>query len=295
LVSGATHLIGLVVPDVTNPYFSAVVRGIETVARDEGYQVMLCNTDEKPEVEELLLRGLLDRSVDGLIVAPAKETSEMPPVYEDAGVPLVFIDRILGVGNFDSVMVDNIGGSKLAVEHLVAAGHHRIALIGGPLDTSPGRERHVGFVDAMEDRGLPVQDDYVVISDFRERGGYQAALTLAAIQPPPTAVVVGNNLMSIGALKAFHDVGLALPDDLSMIGFDDFALSELITPPLTVVSRPMEEQGVLAMRLLADRLSRRPHRLAQHLVMDVHLVIRGSVKPAKDARPVGVPPVAARR
>ncbi len=277
LVSGATHLVGVVVPDVTNPYFSAVVHGMETIAQDHGYQVMLCNTDESSDREEVLLRGLLQRSVDGIVMAPAQEVVVLPPILEKIRVPVVFIDRILGVGNFDSVMVDNVGGSRQAVEHLAAAGHERIGFVGGPLNTSPGRERHVGFVAAMEARELPIVDDYVVIADFRERGGYQACLHLVGLRPPPTAIFVANNLMTMGALRALYSVGVRVPADISIVGFDDIALSELISPPLTVVSRPMEEQGVLAMRLLIDRLQRRPRRAAQHLILDTKLIPRESV------------------
>lgn len=283
LASGASHVVGMVVPDVTNPYFSAVVQGVETIAQDHGYQVMLCNTDENPEREETLLRGLLARSVDGIVMAPAKEAAVLPSVFREIRVPVVFIDRVLGVGEFDSVMVDNVGGTRQAVEHIAAAGHERIAFIGGPLDTSPGRERHAGFLAAMEGLGLPIVDSYVAIADFREHGGYQAALGLVSLRPAPTAVLVANNLMSVGALKALHSVGIRVPADISIVGFDDILLSELITPPLTVVARPMEEQGVLAMKLLIDRLQRRPTRSPEHLVLDTKLVPRGSVgAPAAD-------------
>jgi LacI family transcriptional regulator len=283
LVSGTTHLVGVVVPDITNPYFSSVVKGIESVGRDNGYHVMLCNTDESADLEEVVIHELLERSVDGLIMAPAKEEPALPPELADLRVPVVFVDRILGVGEFDAVQVNNAGGMRQAVEHVAELGHERIALISGPLDTSPGRQRYEGFVEGMEARGLELVEEYVALGDFREAGGLQAALRLAGMRPTPTAIVSANNLMSMGALKAFHSLGITLPDDMSFVGFDDLELAELISPPLTVVSRPMEQQGVLAMKLLLDRVEKRPTRPAQSLVLDTTLIPRGSTGPPAPA------------
>jgi len=177
------------------------------------------------------------------------------------------------------VLVDNAGGAAAAANHLLDLGHERIGFICGPLDTTPGRGRHEGFRTALEGRGLELDPDCLQIGDFREQSGYQSALRLLALERPPTAVFAANNLMSIGALHAFHELGIRLPDDLSFIGFDDLDLCELLASPLTVIERPMEEQGALAARLLLNRLSGRPGTSRRRIVLETRLVIRRSCAP----------------
>jgi LacI family transcriptional regulator len=280
LKSGRTGAIALVVPDITNPFFAAVVRGAESVSSAEGYTVFLSNTDESPEREAAVLEDLLGR-VDGIILGPASEDDENPLAVHRAGVPLVFIDREIhgSAVDFDTVLVDNRGGARGAVEHLVGLGHRRIAIISGPLESTPGRERFEGFSAAMAAAGLDLPDNHVQFGAFREREAYQAMLRLLALPNPPTAVFVGNNLMTIGALHAVRDMAVRVPDELSIIGFDDHVFADLLAPPLTVVSRPMEDQGVLAMRLLLNRLEGRADATPRRIVLDTELTIRGSTGP----------------
>lgn len=276
LKSGITHLVALVVPDVSNPFFAEVVKGSEAVSRRAGYHILLANTDESVEREHELFEALSGR-VDGIILAPATEGAEAVADLRSAGIPIVFLDRELhGNEAFDCVLVDNAGGARLAVEHLISLGHERIGLISGPIDTTPGRGRHEGFVETLTDAGIELPSSYVQIADFREEGGYQAALRLLAAEPPPSAVFAANNLMSIGALRAFDTLGVTTPDELSFVGFDDLKLAGLLKPSLTVVSRPTEEQGALAMRLLLDRLSGKDDMPARRIVLDTQLTVRGS-------------------
>jgi LacI family transcriptional regulator len=276
LKSGITHLIALVVPDVSNPFFAEVVKGSEAVSRRAGYNILLVNTDESVEREHELLAALSGR-VDGIILAPATERAEAVADLRGTGAPIVFLDRELhGNEDFDCVLVDNAGGARLAAEHLIALGHKRIGLISGPIDTTPGRGRHEGFVDALEQAEIELPPSYVQIADFREQGGYQAALRLLAAEPPPSAIFAANNLMAIGALRALATVGVATPDELSFVGFDDLKLAELLKPSLTVVSRPTEEQGALAMRLLLDRLGGNEDVAARRIMLETQLTVRGS-------------------
>lgn len=276
LKSGMTRAIGIVVPDVTNPYFAAVVKGIETVARQERYRMYLANTDESVERENEVLAGLAGL-VDGLILAPATEQDKTPLALRRAGIPVVFIDReIEGGAGFDSVLVDNAGGAAAAVQHLVSLGHERIGFMSGPRDTTPGRGRYEGFQAALLAAGLEPEPGLLHDGDFRQESGYQGALRLLALERPPTAIFTANNLMSIGALRAFHDMGVRLPDDLSFVGFDDLDLGELLAPPLTVVDRPTEEQGALAARLLLNRLGGRAGAGPSRVVLQTRLLVRGS-------------------
>lgn len=288
LKSGRTRSIGVAVPDVTNPFFAAVVMGIESACREDGYHVFLCNTEESSERERAVLSELYGR-VDGIILAPATEDARTANDLRRADVPIVFLDReITDCADYDSVVVDNAGGGRQAAEYLLELGHERIAMIGGPLDTTPGRGRHEGFVAAIEAAGLEMAPDLVQIGDFRQASGYQAALRLLGLHPAPTAIFAANNAMAMGALHAFHEMHVRLPDELSFLSFDDLELGELLSPPLTTISRPMREQGVLAMRLLRNRLEEggeQPPR--RRTVLATHLKVRGSCAPPPKRSPAG--------
>ena len=279
LKSGTTRAIGVVVPDITNPYFAAVVKGIESVTRDDDYDLLLCNTDESVDRERRVVATLIAKKVDGLLMAPATEHGEPPSYLLSTGVPTVFIDRQLAEGAFDCILVDNLGGAAQAAAHLAALGHRRIGMISGSLETTPGRERYEGFVEGLHGAGLELSDLYTEFSDFRAGGGYQSMLRLLAARPQPTAVFVANNLMAMGALRAIHDLGLRIPEHVSFLSFDKLDLGELLNPPLTFIDRPAEEQGILAMRLLLSRMERREMGSPRTIRMEVKLIEGASCAP----------------
>ncbi len=266
-------------PDVSNPFFAAVAKGVESVSRQLELKVFLSNTDESVELERDVLQGLIGR-VDGVILAPARERSDNTAGLRSAGVPVVLLDRRLAdATDLDSVLVDSHGGACSAVEHLLSLGHRRIGLVSGPLDTTPGRERYDGYVAALETAGIGVDPALVQAGDFKVDSGYQATLRLLGSPSNVTAIFSANNLMSIGVLRALHHIGVRVPEEVSVIGFDDLELAELLRPPLSVISRPAVEQGVLAMRLLRNRIEEKGPRLAQKIVLDTHLLARGSCAP----------------
>ncbi len=277
LKSGRTRTIGVVVPDITNPYFAAVVKGLESATRERGYRVVLGNSDESAEREDDLLADMAQQ-VDGVILAPATEGDRSPLRLREAGVPVVFVDRdLVGGEQFDSVLVNNHEGGRQAARHLLALGHTRIAAINGGQDTTPGRGRREGFVEALAGGGVAIDAEHDLVGDFREDSGYQLTLRLLSSRRPPTALFTANNLMTLGALKALHDMRVDVPGQLSLIGFDDLDTGPLLRPPLTVVDRPMVEQGVLAMRLLLRRLEGPAgDRTPRHVVLGTRLIERGS-------------------
>ena len=277
LKSGRTNMIGVVVPDITNPYFAAVVKGMESASRGRGYRIILANSDESGDREDELLAELIHQ-VDGVILAPATEQEQTPLHLRDAGVPLVFIDRdLVGGEQVDAVLVNNREGGRQAASHLLSLGHTRIAVISGQQDSTPGRGRREGFVDRLTEAGVELPPEFDLIGDFREDSGYQLTLSLLSLEEPPTAVFTANNLMTLGALKALHAMRVSVPDQISIIGFDDLDTGPLLNPPLTVIDRPMVEQGVLAMRLLLQRLGREDQdRSPRRVVLDTKLIQRGS-------------------
>lgn len=276
LRSGRTGSIAVIVPDVTNPFFAAVVKGAEAVARQDNYNLFLYNTDESVDREADVLADLVGR-VDGLILAPTEESDQAPLRAQQAGLPVVFLDReIDGSPMFDTVLVDNAGGSRRAADHLLDLGHRRIAIVNGAPHSTPGRQRREGFLAALKSRGVEPPEGYQEYGDFREERAYQAVMRLLALEHPPTALYVANNMMTVGALRALHDIGVRVPDQLSIVGFDDLQLAALLFPPLTVVDRPMEEQGALAMRLLLRRLRETRDSAPRRIVLETKLLVRGS-------------------
>ena len=275
LRSGRHSCVGVIVPDITNPLFAALVDGIESVFAADNIRVLLANSKEDPVHEAALVADLASRT-DGLILIPPIETDPVLDQLALVGIPVVLVDRVLSTGpDVDFVVVDNRHGAQLAAEHLISLGHIEIAVISGPLSSFPGRERHEAFLQTLSDHGQPARPEHVRVSDFRVEGGYKSMASLLDEQIPPTAVFCANNLISIGALRLLRDRGVAIPDEMSVLGFDDLDLSELLNPPLTVIDRATFALGSNAAELLRARLAT-PDRQQQHLTLPVQLVVRGS-------------------
>lgn len=286
LKSGRNHAIGVIVPDITNPFFAALVKGIESEARGSGFELILGNSDEDAAIESSLVAAISQR-VDGMIIAPVVEDAAAVAGFIAGGSPAVLVDRDIVAGvvgetaarqTVDRVLVDNAAGAALAVEHLAGLGHRAIAVISGPLDSTPGRARHAGFLDEMARLRLPMSADLVRIADFREEGGYTSMAELVDLPERPTAVFVANNLMAIGALRLLNDRQIPVPGSVSVIGFDDLSFAPLLNPPLSVIRRPDVLQGATAARLLLRRLLAKPGKEIppERLSLPVELVIRGS-------------------
>lgn len=284
LKSGRTCTIGVVVPDVTNPFFAAVAKGLEQVCQGHSFRMLLANSGESAENEQEILADLVHR-VDGVILAPATEQDDAPLQLRAAGVPAVFLDRELAGGEpFDAVLVDNVGGARAAAEHLAGLGHTRIAVINGPVNTTPGRGRREGFLAGLADAGLELAPEYDLMGGFREDTAHRIALQLLALPKPPTAIFTANNLMTVGVLKALQDMRVDVPGEISVLGFDDLTLGSLLRPPLTCIDRPDVEQGALAMRLLLSRLTNEAPGAPRRIVLDTQLVLRESTASPRKAR-----------
>ncbi len=282
LKSGKTGAIALVVPDITNPFFASVVRGAESITAQDGHTIFLANTDESDDRETEVIDDLMNR-VDGMLLAPTSEQTLNPQRLADAGVPTVLIDREApSTGSFDAVLVDNFGGARAGTEYLHSKGHEQIATIAGSIDSTPGRLRLEGYQVAMAAIGIEPAADFVQQGGFRKQGGYQAMMRLLGLPHPPTAVFVANNLMTIGALRAIKDIGVRIPDDLSIVGFDDHPFSEIVDPPLTVIDRPMQQQGALAMRMLLSRMNGDLVQPARRVVLETRLLERSSCGPPRE-------------
>jgi DNA-binding LacI/PurR family transcriptional regulator len=243
--------IGVVVPDITNPHFSEAVGVFEKAAFSNGYRLLLCSTDETVAKQRAYLQVLADERATGVIVAAADARGSGLAHLFELGIHVVAFDREVADARADTVVTDNVDATRKATEHLIWLGHTRIAYIGGRLDVETGADRLTGYTAAMRAAGLT---PFPVDGGFRVDAAERETAALLAVANRPTALVVGNNLMTLGALHAIRAAGLALPDDLALVAVDDPAWAALVDPPLTVVAQPVEKMAELAMALLFERL-----------------------------------------
>src|SRR3954454_24151586 len=266
MITGKTFTIGVVVADIENPFFARVTRGISDAARSAGFEVVLVNTDENVTVERTALKVLLDKQVDGVIVAPAssQEVDHLHTAHE-CGAEIVLIDRRAPGLEADAVLIDNRTAARNAVERLLAAGHRRIALVTGggdgagaaprpPRQLSTGTERIEGYRAALEAAGLPESTKYLRATAFDQSRAERLTTELLALDQPPTALFASDLVVALGALRAVRAKGLTIPAELAFVAFDDADWTTLITPPLSVVAQPAYDMGRKAAEVLIDRI-----------------------------------------
>lgn len=276
LVRRLSPTIGLVLPDIANPFFPALTRGVEDRASEFGFTVLLVNTDGDPARERRAVRSLLEHRVGGVILVTAQRGQRVVSDILAQGVPLVVMDRRAGAENVSTVTVDNVEGARLAVDHLLDLGHRRIAFIGGVPGAATAAGRLQGYRLALRSRGILLDPSLVAVGHFQYDGGYKAMRALLAHRP--TAVFAANDLMALGAIKAAREAGMEVPQDVSVVGFDDIPMAEMAHPPLTTVRQPAYEMGREAARLLVEFV-RGTGGSPRDVVLPAELVIRRSTAP----------------
>lgn len=258
-----THTIGMLVPDVTNPFFTDMMRGVEDEARENGYSVILCNSNEDPRQERRNLSTLYSRRVDGGLLAPVDPQSGVDPLVRRR-FPLVFFDRIPPGFKGAGVVLDNVCGAYEATRHLIALGHRRIAIIAGRLSVSTGFDRLEGFRKAMQECHVPLLDEYLQDGDFKFEKAYQCGMELLQLPFPPTAIFCCNNKMILGLMRALGELRVPCPEKVSVVGFDDFDWAESFRPQLTTVRQPTYELGRRAMQKLLRKVASPPQKEFLH-------------------------------
>jgi len=277
LVQRQTRILGVMVSDLQNPFFAAVVSGIQESAEERGFRVLITTGDRTPSVEESAIENLLELRVDGLILASPRVGDEVI-ARASRPIPVVVLNRDTNDDHSDSVTNDNIAGAHLAVEHLVSFGHRRIAFIEGGAGAG-ARIRHQGYLHAMRDFGLE-EESVTVEGRHTEQGGYQGAMELLKMRVLPTAVFASNDLCAIGAMNAFEEAGLSIPEDLSLVGYDNNRMAALRHISLTTIDQPGDDMGRSAVEHLADRID--GDRVdPRHDVVAPSLVVRSTTGPPR--------------
>jgi len=279
LRTNRSNTIGVLVPDLMNPLFAAVVRGIEDGLREGGYTPLIANTDNDAERERIAFEAMSARQVDGFIAATARRDQWLLADQMRAGVKVVLVNRRVDSDALPAVTGDDLAGIELAVQHLVSLGHRRIAHLAGSQALYTGWSRHRGFLDAMEAGGLELDPDLIVFSEaFTEREGARCCTELLARRRDFTAIVAGNDLLALGCYDALERHGLRCPDDMSVVGYNDMPFVDRFRPPLTTVRIPHYELGATAARLMLEQL-RATDPPARQLLLAPELVVRGSTAP----------------
>jgi DNA-binding LacI/PurR family transcriptional regulator len=281
-----TNTLGLLVSDITNPFFSQLVRGAEDAALEQGYLLLTFNTDDQVEREKQVLEVLRERRVDGilLVVAPGREGSRHIAETMARGTPLVCLDRLPPGIAVDAVTVDNVRASRKCVEHLLALGHRRIAILTGSMLLTTARERLQGYKQALRRGAVPADPGLIREGNFRIDDGYELTCQLLRGSDRPTALFVSNGLMAIGALKAIATLGLRCPEEIALATFDDSPLNELLSPPLTSVAQPAHQIGYRGAGILLDRIMSkgpaRPCRIRLHAELKIRESTTGYALPS---------------
>lgn len=271
-----TKTIGLILPSIFNPFYPALARGVEDLAHNMGYTLILCNTDRDVNREKEYLDMLISKGVDGIVlVKPIISVDKI--LNYSKGFNLILIDDIAG-GNteLDVIEVSNYEGSVKAASYLIALKHKKIAYISGTLNSKSSVERLKGFKDTLKDKYINVDESLIKIGDFTWQSGYKLAKELLVGDNKPTAIYCGNDLMAVGAMKAIKEMGFEVPKDISVVGFDDIDVAELTTPTLTTIRQPKYEQGEKAARVLFDRIQGVNKGSFRTYVLSTELVVRES-------------------
>lgn len=272
----STNVIGLVINDMTNPFFLQMIQGVEGELKDSGYHLLICDSylDSSKEIE--CLRMLEQRQIDGIIVAgmnmPVEHLIDLK-----IKTPLVLLERDEGESSFDTVKIDNRSGSYAAVKHLIEQGHKKIAHIKGAGTSVLARERVKTYEECLKDYGLDILPQYQPEGGYKIEGGYEAMRELMHLEDRPTAVFCANDLSAIGALRYLIEKGYKVPEDIAIVGYDDITVASMVTPPLTTVRQPVMELARIATRILLERISRKEEAyISRSVVMKSELIIRKS-------------------
>ena len=251
-----TNMLGMIIPDITNPFFPELMRGAEDASRERKYLLVTANTDEKAERERNVIGVLRSHRVDGLLIAVAPRGGEIAFLEStaSAGTPVVFLDRAPLGGKLDSVTIDNLKGARDCVRHLIRLGHRAIAIVTGSLDLEIGRQRLNGYQAALKEAGIKVRPSLILEGNFREDSGFRLAKEVLLRQHRPTAIFSSNGVMALGVLQAVHEVGMRCPEDVALATFDELPFPRAFHPRLTCVAQPAYELGFKGANLLIDRI-----------------------------------------
>ena len=276
LRSNETYTLALILPDITNSFWTTVARGVEDAAQKDGYSVLLCNTDEKPEKFTKYLDTVLQQRVDGVMLVPVTNDSLHLSQLGNRNVPTVILDRRVPNWAGDSVTCDSIAASRALVQHLLKLGHTRIAIISGPAATSTAEDRVAGYCLAMSQAGIPLDPSLIMRGEYRFSSGQAMAHNLVHSGLEPTAIIATNNAIAEGVLEELKSEGKKIPGDMAVVCFDEISEMERFFPFLTIITQPAYDIGFKATQLLLSRIKSNDPLPGRQVILPTQLVLRYS-------------------
>lgn len=280
LSKNVTNTIGVIVPDITNPFFGAIIKGISDVAESHDLNLILCDSNENIDKEIKSIKTLKEQRIRGIIICPTSVENDLNSEYLKAitnlGIPVILVDGSLKYHNFNGVFVDNIKGSFDATEALIKAGHNDIAIITGRMTSKPAQDRLLGYEKALIMNNLDIRSDLIFYGDYEEETGYNCTKEILSMKNRPSAIFVCNNLMTLGCLKALKEESIQISKDISLISFDNIPILETLGIQLSHVNGPSRELGELSMNLLIDSLNNESKKELNSITITPELILKGS-------------------
>ena len=274
-----TETLGLIIPDIANPFFADIAKSIELEARIKGFSIILCDSREDLTVEKELINLLLGHKVEGIIIAPVGTSFDhLLRIYE-SGLPLVIVDRYSPGVNLPYITSDNYQGAYDAVSHLISMGHRKIACIQGIKDSQPSKERVMGYIDALKKNNLSIDPSYITGENFSTENGYKQTRILFSVDNKPTAIFALSNLISLGVMQALSEMGYRIPEDVSLISYDEQPYSAYLGTPLTTIEQKKSELGQLAVNVIMKYIENDDYKQKPvNMKLKTKLIVRKSVK-----------------
>ncbi len=275
LVKKQTSTLGLLIPDITNPFYPALARGVEEQATRRGYSVFLCNTNYDVKNELKYIRVLSEKRVDGLIVAPGSSEIELLEHQSGRGLPFIYVSNAPKITEHGFVVVDNVRGGFVATKYLIESGYESIGFIGGDEETIVGKERLEGFKDAFLSYGMEANQDHIKLCGYRQQSGYDLICEMIQNQNYPRAIFAVNDFIALGLLHGARKMGLAVPENIAIVGFDDIPFASMEEIQLTTIHQPQYEMGSMAVDLLLDLIEEDPQKARmKKITLEPELIIR---------------------
>jgi LacI family transcriptional regulator len=278
-----SHTIGLIVPDISNPFFAYLTHIIQIQASQAGYSIIVCNTNENIETEIEQIELLRRRGIDGYIIFPVGTSHDHVKELVRNNKPVVILDRSIEDLDADTIVIDNFTGAFEAVEHLIENGHTQIAIIKGLPDTYTTNERVKGYKAALKKNNIPINMEYIVGNDFRKENGYGETKRLLKLKNPPTAIFATSDLITLGTFEAVFEMNLKIPEDISIVAFDDIDFAPFLISPLTLVKQPREIMAEKGVQFLINEIKSKHKSEKKRIILKPELIIRKSVKRIIDA------------
>ncbi|WP_029452672.1 LacI family DNA-binding transcriptional regulator [Clostridium algidicarnis] len=282
LSKNKTNTIGVIVPDIVNPFFGEVIKGITEVAEKSGLNIILCNTDESKEKELRALKVLTEQRIQGIIIAPTSAEDEFNSEYlktlENMGIPIVLVDGNVKYTTFNGVFVDNIKGAYEATEALIKEGHRKIGVITGRMNSKPAKDRYLGYQKALLMNNISLEEKYTFYGDYKEETAYKITKDIIKMKDRPTALFVCSNMTTLGSLKAIYEEKINIPEDISLVAFDKVEILNILGFNISYVNGPSVEMGKLGMQMLVDILNNKNKNEIRRITLLPNLVLKGSEK-----------------